>query len=240
MSNTQLLDMNKFNTDTITFSEPVIINLPNGLEAKRINMYVKNEDGTLGGLVLPTSKLFSFGLQEDKSIETGQINGYTLPLCLWDSAMGKPKDTEQLFYNTFNAICKSCINHLLENKFDLDLCDLERSDLEKDKGGFNPLYWKREVHTDNKGKKSLKRVEGSSPTLYVKMMYSKKTDTFQSRFYDENDKEMNPKEMMGKYCFATSAVKVESIFIGQKPSLQLKIYESTIDKIEKKTRPRLL
>ena len=34
---------------------------------------------------------------------------------------------------------------------------------------------------------------------------------------------------MGKYCFTTAAIKIESIFIGSKISLQVKLYEAVIE-----------
>ena len=34
---------------------------------------------------------------------------------------------------------------------------------------------------------------------------------------------------MGKYCFTKAAIKIESIFIGSKISLQVKLYEAVIE-----------
>ena len=40
-----------------------------------------------------------------------------------------------------------------------------------------------------------------------------------------NDQEIDPLELIGKFGFAKSAVKFESIFIGNKISLQIKVHE---------------
>ena len=236
MSKTQLINLNYFEPRNLIFSEPIKVDLPQGMSAYRINLYTKYADNTVGAVVLPTSRLFSYGLQEDMSGK-----GYTLPMCLWDSKYGTPTSEEQNFMNVFDEICNSCIDHLLRVKFDIDLCDLTKEDLTKEKGGLNPMYFKREIITDETtGKRKLQKVDGMSPTLYVKMMYSKKTDTFVSKIYDVEDNEINPKEMLNKYCFVKAAIKIESIFIGQKPSLQIKIYEAVVEPIEMKTKKERL
>ena len=38
--------------------------------------------------------------------------------------------------------------------------------------------------------------------------------------------------MIGKYCYTTAAVKIESIFIGNKISLQVKLYEAVIEPVQ--------
>jgi len=50
-----------------------------------------------------------------------------------------------------------------------------------------------------------------------------------TRFYDQDDQLLDPLDLIGKYCFATAAVKIESIFIGNKISLQVKIYEADVE-----------
>ena len=67
------------------FSEPVLGEIPDSkpkIEFKRINIFTRNEDGTEGELIIPTERLYSFGISENTSQETGKITGYTFPLCL--------------------------------------------------------------------------------------------------------------------------------------------------------------
>lgn len=229
--NTVVTPVKDYDTNRMIFTEPTSGTIPDSvpkIEFKRINIQTKNEDGTVGDLVISTSRLFSFGVSENKSQETGKVNGWTFPLCLW--SRDGPTEHEKDFTDTFTSIVDKCIEHLVENKEEIEMYDLQKSDLEKSKGGLNPLYWKKEKYTDPKTKKvSLRVVPGSGPTLYTKLIYSKKNEKFLSQFYNMNDESVNPLDMMGKYCYTTSAVKIESIFIGSKISLQVKLYEAVIE-----------
>lgn len=214
MSNTQLTSAMGYNTDQMTFSDPQHCSIPNTMISyKRIVIGTKNPDGTYGDLILPTEELFSFGLGENTNMETGKVNGYTLPLCLWDRM--NPTKEQKEWTNTFDKIVEKCKDHILEVREEIEQYNLERSDLKK----LNPLYWKRE-----RGK----IVEGTGPTLYLKLIVSKKENKIISNFYDSEGEYVDPMTLKGKYCFAKCAVKFESIFIGNKISLQVKLYESVV------------
>jgi hypothetical protein len=58
-------------------------------------------------------------------------------------------------------------------------------------------------------------------------------------FQDANDDEIDPLTLLGKYCWITAAVKVESIFIGAKISPQIKLYEAVAKPMQSKSK-RLL
>ena len=72
-------------------------------------------------------------------------------------------------------------------------------------------------------------VPGSGPTLYTKLIFSKKNDKFLSQFFDINDEPLNALDLMGKYCYTNAAIKIESIFIGSRISLQVKLYEAVVE-----------
>ena len=228
--NTQLTPSEGYDTKRMIFSEPVSGIIPKSspkIEFKRINISTRNEDGTEGELVLPTGRLFSFGVSENTSQETGKVNGYTFPLCLWNRD-GATKE-EKAWTNTFERIVKCCISHLVENREEIEMFELTRADLTKSKGGLNPLYWKKEKATNDKGKVVLRRVPNTGPTLYTKLIFSKKSNKFLSQFFDQNDEPMNAMDLMGKYCYAQAAIKIESIFIGSRISLQVKLYEAVVE-----------
>jgi hypothetical protein len=107
--------------------------------------------------------------------------------------------------------------------------ELSKADLTKSKGGLNPLYWKKEKHTNEQGKTVMRVVPGSGPTLYTKLIFSKKNDKFLSQFFDINDEPLNALDLMGKYCYTNAAIKIESIFIGSRISLQVKLYEAVVE-----------
>jgi len=238
--NTQLTPTLGYDTSRMIFSAPIAGNIPDSkpkIEFKRINILTKNEDGTVGELVLPTTRLFSFGVSENTSQETGKVNGYTFPLCLWNK--DGPTDEEKTWTDTFSQIVSTCIDHLVEVKDDIDMYDLTEADLKKAKGGLDPLYWKKEKHTNSQGKIVLRVVPGTGPTLYTKLIFSKKSNKFLSMFFDTNNEPLNALDLMGKYCFTNAAVKIESIFIGSKISLQVKLYEAVIEPTNTGMKPLL-
>lgn len=217
MYNTQLTDATNYDVNRMIFSDPQSNKLPGNdmLKYQRINIGTRNEDGSVGDLILKTSTLFSFGLQESKSMETKEVNGYVMPLCLWDKT--NPSEEEKAWTETFNRICEQCKKHLVANRDSIGKWDLELNDLKK----FNPLYWKRDKTTG-------KIDPGTGPTLYAKVISSRrdKTDRIITVFYDADTfEEIDPLTILNKYCHATSAIKIESIFIGTKISLQVKLWE---------------
>ena len=234
--NTQLININNYiPKQSMIFSKPISGQIPNSkpkIEFKRIKIFTKNEDGTQGELIIPTGRLYSFGVSENLSQETKKITGHTFPLCLWSG--DKPTPEEKKWIDTFDEIVNCCIDHLLDNKEKIDKFDLERKDLTKTKGGLNPLYWKMEKITDENGKSSMRRVPDRGPTLYAKLICYK--DKFLTKFHNmKDDKEIEPKDLMNKGCHAECGIKIESIFIGSSISLQVKLYEANVEpKIEMK------
>jgi len=219
--NTQLTLANGYNINNLIFSDVQHESIPNSvpqINYKRIMIRTKNKDGSIGDLILPTEKLFSFGISENTNQETGKVNGYVMPLCL-HTREGATKE-EKNWSDTFTAIVDKCKDHLLANKEEIEHFDLERNDLKK----FNPLYYKRE-----KGK----IVPGTGPTLYAKLIVSKKQDNkILTMYFDFNGDSVDALTLLGKYCYAKCAVKIESIFIGNRISLQVKLYECEVKLME--------
>ena len=219
MSNTELISASSYNTDKMIFSDPIENSIPDSKPAicyRRINISTLNDDGSVGELIIPTEQIYSYGVSENTNQETGKVNGYTLPLVLFNK--NGPTTEEKAFVECFNSIVDKCKDYLLENKETLDLYELEAGDLKKMSGS---IYLKKE-----KGKV----VEGASPTLYAKLIVKKdrkdNTNKIISAFFDEETGEpIDPIELMGKAGYARAAIKFESIFIGNKISLQVKLYE---------------
>lgn len=219
MENTQLRSAKGYNVNNMTFSKVQIQKIGDtGMTAKRINIGTKNDDGTEGELVFLTEKLFSFGVSENTDKASGKVNGYTVPLVL----LGKDgaTDGEQAFLDTFNAIIEKCKDYLVENKKELKMKDLERSDLRK----LNPLYYKKTEDGEID--------ENSAPTLYAKLIVSKKNgqNKIITEFFDGKTGEaFNPLDLIGKYSHMKAVIKIESLFLGSlKTSLQVKLYEAEV------------
>lgn len=222
MYSTKLSIPKGYNTDNIIFSKPETGTIPGSvpkLTFKRIKINTKNSDGTVGDLIFETpSDLFSFGLQENREMSTGNINGYVLPMCLWNKN-GATED-EKCFISVLDKVVEKCKDHLLTNKDEIEKYNLEASDLKN----LNPLYWKKE-----KGK----IVEGKGPVLYIKTLMSKKNEKISTVFInEETNEEIDPFDVLNKYCFVRGAVKIESLFIGKTISLQMKLYEVVVRMID--------
>ena len=135
-------------------------------------------------------------------------------------------------FDTFSSIVDHCIDYLIENREELDRFELERRDLTKSKGGLNPLYWKTEkVVNKITGKTVIRRIPDRGPTLYAKLIYYKKQDKFLTQFFNAQDEPLEARSLMGQHCHAKAAVKIESIFIGSRISLQVKLYEALVEPI---------
>lgn len=222
--NTQLVTATGYETSRMIFLDPVPGSIPESKPAityKRIPIETVYDDGSTGPLILSTEEVYSYGVGENTNIETGKTNGFVMPLVLY--SRNGPTPLEKAFVDTFNNIVDKCKEHLLENKDTLDLYDLEMNDLKK----LNPIYQKKE-----KGKV----VEGASPTLYAKLIVSKKQGEkiVTVFFHAETGEAINPLDYLGKHCRAIAAIKFESIFIGggNKISLQVKLYECQLTPID--------
>ncbi len=217
--NTQLLSPLNFDVNNMLFAKPQLGSIPDSkLTYKRVNISIKNPDGSIGDLVFGTEVLYSFGLTETKSMgENPVVNGYCLPLIL--HSRDNPTELEMAFIDTINNIVEYVKSWVMDNKEELDKYDLELSDMRK----MNPLYYKRD---DKK-----KIIEGSSPSLYLKLMVSKKDGDLKilSKFYNsENDEEIPPMKLLNAAMDAQCAIKFESIFVGTKITLQIKLIEAVI------------
>ena len=70
------------------------------------------------------------------------------------------------------------------------------------------------------------------PTLYSKLIESPKHGILTTFFDSETDEEIDPLTLKG-HCFVIPAIRIESIFIGNKISLQVKLYEAVVRTIDK-------
>ena len=205
--NTELIeDINNYNPkESMIFSKPILGEVPGSkpkVEFRRIKIFSKNKNGTKGQLVIPTSRLYSFGVSES-------FSAYSFPLCLWSG--NRPTDEEEKWIEKFNEIVDCCVDHIIENKEEIDRFELKRSDLTKTKGGLNPLYWKMEKIEDGKNKPYMQKVPDRGPTLYPKLV-SYKTGEILTKFYDIRSEDcngtINPKDLINKGCYAECSIKL--------------------------------
>ena len=67
------------------------------IKYKRIKIEVNYPNGKRGPLIVVTPLLFSFGVSENKDQKTGKLNGYSVPICLWERD-GVPNQKELSFF----------------------------------------------------------------------------------------------------------------------------------------------
>lgn len=219
MSNTVLTEASGYDINKVIFSEPEVCTVGN-ISYSRINIGTLLPNGKTSDLILKTERLFSFGVSPNVNEKTKEIDNYSMPLCIYSK--DGATDAEKHWLEIFNQVCEKAKQHILAVKDhdNVGKYELEESDLKK----FNPMYWKKE-----KGK----IVEGVGPVLYAKLIESKKNKKMITYFLNEDtNQEISHLDLVGKYCYVTAAIKFESIYIGAKVSLQVKLYEASVKMIE--------
>jgi len=169
----------------------------------KIRIAVKNRDGTIGDLIFSTpSSLYSFGIQEILDSE-GEVTGYRMPISLWKKRTPTEEETAfQTVLQTIIDLSRECVEQHLQKSVDPKK--------------FSPLSIPKET------------VEGDvkSPVLFTKLIYNKQEERILTVFMDDhNNEEISPQSILSKHCHVTGAIKIESIFIGDKITLQVKLYE---------------
>lgn len=172
----------------------------------KIKIAVKNSDGTVGDLIFSTpSFLYSFGIQEIMNSD-GEVVGYRMPISMWKKRV--PTEEENTFQSVLQTIidlAKECVEEHLQHSVDIKK--------------FSPLSLPKEMPDG----------EVKSPILFTKLIYNKQEDKILTLFMDDyKDEEISPLSIISKHCYVTGAIKIESIFIGDKVTIQIKLYEALI------------
>ena len=104
----QLSKFENITKENIVFHESKDFQLRNSnIKYKRIKIETKLPNGNTSPLVLETPFLFSSGVSERKNQETDQLDGYSIPVCLWKKDE-KPNQEEKDFYDVINKIHEIC------------------------------------------------------------------------------------------------------------------------------------
>jgi hypothetical protein len=218
--NTQLSSLQTYDVKNLICTPNEVKNIPNSvLTYRHINMYTRNPDGTVGDLIVNTERLFSFGVSENRGPD-GKVNGLSMALCLWDR--NGPTDAQKKWTDQFDCVVEELKEHLISHRDEIEKWDLDHSDLKK----FNPIYWKKERNVI---------VPGTGPTLYAKLITSKRNgeEKIKTLFTDnETGEELNPYDLIGKFCYVTAAIKFDSIYIGSRISLRVKLWECNVSVID--------
>ena len=199
-----------FDLNKIVFSEAKESSIPGSY---RINIGVKYPNGTVGPLIFSTDSVYSFGIQENKSLDKPvRTSGYSVPLCLWNT--DGPTEHQKNFIDTLEKVSNHIKQYVLkpEVKKSVKKFDLVESDLRK----FSPLWWKKDENNEI--------VPGKGPNLYPKLMTNKDLQIY-TVVADSNGRDLDPLSLIGVKGTVRACIKIESVFVGSKISLQVKVLE---------------
>ena len=232
--NTQLTT--EFKPENLIFGNLLKGNIPNtSITFHRIPIQIKNKDGTIGDLVIPTEQITSFGVEEEIDLQTQQPKGtFKFPLALWN--LNGPSKEEEKWTDMVMTIANECSKKikLISEKEDFPY-PVNNSDLED--MVIRTIYWGKR---DNK--KKLKDPEMKKPYLSPKLNFKyvdgeRKVTT---QFYDEDGNDIDFQTLKGKRVLTKSAIQFESIFCKKGLfSFQIKLIESEVKFLDSKSK-RLL
>jgi len=197
---------------------------------------------TVGDFMITLDRMFSFGVSESSDPTTQKVTGHSIPLCMYSKEGTTEREIKTV--DKFEDLIRRCKEYLLSVRKTVKQPLLEMSDL---KNMNKLLYWK----TDEDGN----RIPGNGPTISPKLIeYKASVDSkgvekpyqMVTTFYleDEVDDEGNPREVNPltflsdnankkfKLCYVRPVLKIDSIFIGSKISIQCKITEADITPVE--------
>ena len=209
-----ITSLEEFDPDRLTFSQVKEQNYGSKF------IYINYNNGVdQGPLYLHMQDYFCFGVDgsyapNDKQKTT--ITGYQIPIPLW--GVSTKSEHQAMFYDVLNSIAARCADYLCKpetrkvlKKFDWT----KESVLPK----FMPLWFKRD--------EELNIIESIAPVLYAKLRTKGDSPNFTitTKFQDSEGEALDPLTLVGKKFPIDAKIKIESIFIGAAPKLQLKLEE---------------
>lgn len=193
----------------------------------RINIQDRRPDGKLQDFLVRTEMNFCFGVSESNDQKTAELNGYSLPIALWNQDGATPS---QKYFTDFleKQFLEKCKEHLVASCATFKQPGLEIRDLRKMK-----IFYRKK---DPTGMVNM----DDPPTWYPKLIVSKKKNlAIVTRFYqmdehgnsciseDGNPIELDANKLIGKWGKVCAVVKIESLYVRSEGiSLQCKVWEA--------------
>ena len=227
----QLNNIVNYDFSKTIFEDPVEKSSKNGeVTFQEVKVSCLNDDGSKGPLLISTELLSSYGVQDD--VYGGRKTGYSVRLSLF--SRGGPTPEEKAWYDAFEKdFMPSVKDKIIANKKLYKQWDLELTDMKK----LSPVYWKKDENTG--------KLSEYGPSIFPKVLaYPRKDGSgydFGTEFFDnDTDMPIDPLLVKGK-CLIRAVLKIDSIFIGSKISLRLKIVEGGVTMLADSNKPgRLL
>ena len=143
----QITSYEDLTADKIIFKEAKEYKVKDSkIRYKRVTIETLYPSGKKGALVIETPFLFSFGVNEKRSQETGKLVGYSIPVCL-KSKDSEPNIQEKAFFDVINNVAEICRLHV-ESEFGADLASCMSL----------PFYYKRLSTQTRKEKRKLREI----------------------------------------------------------------------------------
>jgi hypothetical protein len=214
----QLVTPSDFKADTLRFQKPINGGSPNTF---RIPISAFKDGRNLPSLFIATPSVYSFGVSPQANIgekvdeNLSNVKYYTIPMCLHTKTGATPE--EEKFVDFFNQIVDACKTFLCSKAINEELGkfgddQITLADLKK----LNPLYYKKDKGVV---------VAGTGPVLYPKLIMRKDGQSCVTSFTDSSHTHHDFKSLINRRMHVRGALKLESIFVGSKVSLQFKVYE---------------
>lgn len=183
------------------------------INTQRAIPYVKNSQGDESPLLLQTDKVYTYGVKEAEK-QNGQGFDYSLPISMCD--MNGPTAYQKKFITLCDKISENAREHLLTIAHTLGK-DWIASDLRK-----LSILWRKDASSDR-------------PTLYAKLPLTKGkfNCSFIQPFLQKKTKQVLTKKVdpllyRDVGCVVKTVLRIDSVFIGAKPSFQTKAEEVVI------------
>lgn len=217
-----------FNATELLKKKPTLINkIPSGhyhvlvtkkwLKDNLSEKYLKTMNHEYKPLVFSSEEVFTFGVSQN-TLDTNSTS-YQISLCLYDRE--NPKDEEIKWAAKYEELATVCREYLKKTEF------------KKLKGHIDTmkgLSWKGNEVGDADG-----------PKLYPKIMFNQKKEEFITVFIDETDDIVeDPNTILDKRGKVKVALRFESIFIGSKVALQVKVNDVLISNWIEAFKPKAL
>ncbi len=216
----------EYDLNRLVVSDAAEEKIPSQAEQKmtgfRMKVFDKRPDGKIQDFLIRSEELGSGGVKESHDQSTGEMNGYSLPLYMWNQEGATPTQkaiTDFLEKKLLPAIKEK----IVEKRDTFRQPDLEVRDLKKMGLFYRPKEATGKINLDD------------APSWYPKIIVSKKKNyRIVTQFYqldavneEGNPIKLDPLSLMDKNGRCRATIKLDSIWVGALGiSLQVKVWEA--------------
>ena len=205
--------------------EPVKEIVNGAISFKRINIKYIMPNGTREKLSIKTPELFSWGVAENRSMDKSKDlppDSYQMSLVMYDAReVATQSEDERGTVEVLEKIVKKIKAHLKD--------DATKAAMKKYQ--LDPFVDLMDMFYRKKGAGG-KIDPNYAPTLYAKLYthpaIAGAAPIIKSGFFDSDDRPIDPLSMIGTRSRCICEVVIDNIYIGQKPSIQIKINDCIV------------